>query len=196
MRFVLVVSFPLLCCLEAIGTSASLHHKRLFGAGKGFQPGSPPANEPFPRHLDNLNRFLESISPTITATRHRYADDLLRQRPRLAQSIREEMLDFGTQLPLIRVSRPWFPFSNQVLAFPLRQPHGQGGPGTTLAIVDRNRKGAFKLTDLSHMQGVHPDAFADGLTLMAKEANSQVTTLGKLSGKLDVDFVPQHIARL
>ncbi|CDS81903.1 uncharacterized protein SPSC_00085 [Sporisorium scitamineum] len=196
MRLFLPVSFGFLCCAAAIQVSATLHHRSLFRDANGRMLAHSPPKYSLPRHLDDLNRYLESIHFPRTAARHRSADSLLRQQPELAQSIRNEMLDFGTEMPLIRLSWSWLPFSSQVLAFPLTQPHGQGGPGTTLAIVTRDGKGNFKLTDLAHMHGVHPDSFAAYLASVNQNENSRVTSLGRLSPRLDLAFAFDHISRL
>ncbi|CBQ70079.1 conserved hypothetical protein [Sporisorium reilianum SRZ2] len=95
------------------------------------------------------------------------------------------MREFGKELPLIRLSQVGFPFSKQVLAFPLRQPHGQGGPGTTLAIVVQDGKGGFNLIDFSHIQGVAPDNLAHQLSFLRSQNARQITSLGNIASNLE-----------
>lgn len=146
---------------------------------------APPIDEALHRNIDDLNRRFTELSLPLQATMHRDNLAILRQERPIAKSIRTEMLAFGKELPLIPLSKTWFPLHKKVLAFPLRHPHGQGGPGTTLAIVTKDARGGMKINGFSHVAGIHPDELADQLSFLGEKGAAQVTSLGVLFPKLD-----------
>ncbi|SPO29283.1 uncharacterized protein UTRI_06232 [Ustilago trichophora] len=149
------------------------------------QATAPPSDPLLVRHTDELNQRFSHLLLPFQATPHRNNLIILQQEPSVANSIRSEMLAFGKDLPLVTVSQAWFPWSKQVLALPLRYPHGQGGPGTTLAIIMKDASGGLKITGFSHVVGVHPDDLASSIAFLRESGASQITSLGTLFPKLD-----------
>ncbi|SPO29936.1 uncharacterized protein UTRI_06232_B [Ustilago trichophora] len=142
------------------------------------------------RHIDELNRQFSYLSLPYQATPHRNTLAILNKTPSVAKSIRSEMLAFGKDLPLVTVSQAWFPWSKQVFALPLRYPHGQGGPGTTLAIIMKDASGGLKITGFSHVVNVHPDDLTNYLAFLKERGATPITTLGSLFPKIDWASAP------
>lgn len=146
---------------------------------------APPPDPLLVHHIDELNRQFGYLSLPYQATSHRNTLALLKKMPSVAKSIRSEMLAFGKDLPLVTVSQAWFPWSKRVFALPLRYPHGQGGPGTTLAIITKDASGGLKITGFSHVVGVHPDDLTSYIAFLKERGATQITTLGSLFPKVD-----------
>lgn len=170
-------------CAATVALSATPLHKRIFEDDKRIAPMFPPTTDALEHHLGDLNARLRALDVETTATPHRHAAELFGQET-IAHSIRTEMLTYGKDLPLIRLSHTVFPLSKQYLAFPLRLPHGQGGPGTTMAIVSKDSMDGFKLIGFSHLPRTPPDDFADYLGTLTKARKSGVISLGQLVPKM------------
>lgn len=184
MCLLILLTILVLWCEFTTSSAAGLLPLNFRWNGGGLPKEAPPTKVSTSRHLNDLNFHPSIQKMMVTVVPHRNADLLFSSHPPISQSVREEMLKYGGSLPLIQLSRTTFPMSRQVLAFPLREPHGQGGPGTTLAIVVKDGTDGFKVLNFGHIAGVHPDVFANYLSSLTETKASFVTTLRKLTPNL------------
>ena len=105
----------------------------------------------------------------------------MEQGPKLVQSLRSELLAEGPALPMLSLPQRWFPPQEHILAFPLRYPHGQGGPGTTLALLKQQWWNSdMKLIGFGHIEAIHPDDFVTLLGRIKQTAHNNIRTLGQV----------------
>lgn len=189
MLLTIILSFMLLLFsgIDAVlyrATPFSQTSSQTFSQAPQLQANGPTrlhsSSNSLTRPINNLNQVLHEISFPYKAVPHRNSDWLLQKGPEIARSIAEEISSYGERLPFIVLSQKRFPHYQQVVALPLRFPHGQGGPGTTLAVLQSNKGDEMKVVGFGHVGGIHPDDFASLLEDLERRGRRKITLLGKL----------------